>query len=236
MKAIVQESYGSPDGLVLREIDRPVVGDDGVLVKVHAAGVNAYISSLDAKSLPPEFQILQYKPRPWTPADSLLVTKLFAEALSTTWRLDLMREALAISERLENVDYGFRMVVGVSGTCYVADEYFTDVVHRYSLRQAIEERFVKTVEYVDELPPAAEKPGMSPFGDFSRGEAAVRALGLTGRWVLSGKAHLAKYELCKKRAPHESNRDAQERADQEIFRKTLGFEFRIAGDGFCGED
>jgi type III restriction enzyme len=61
-------------------------------------------------------------------------------------------------EFLENPDYGFRIVVGASGTCYVADDYFADVVHRYSLRQAIEEKFVKKVEYVDELPPAAEKP------------------------------------------------------------------------------
>ncbi|MGH8274949.1 MAG: DEAD/DEAH box helicase family protein [Terriglobia bacterium] len=61
-------------------------------------------------------------------------------------------------EFLEDSAYGFRMVVGVSGTCYVADEYFADVVHRYSLRQAIEEKFVKSVEYVDELPPSAEKP------------------------------------------------------------------------------
>ena len=42
MKAIVQESYGSPDGLEFREIDKPVVGDDDVLVRVRAAGVNAY--------------------------------------------------------------------------------------------------------------------------------------------------------------------------------------------------
>jgi NADPH:quinone reductase-like Zn-dependent oxidoreductase len=42
MKAIVQESYGSPDGLALREIDTPAIGDDGVLVKVIAASVNAY--------------------------------------------------------------------------------------------------------------------------------------------------------------------------------------------------
>lgn len=61
-------------------------------------------------------------------------------------------------EFLEDAAYGFRMVVGVSGTCYVANEYFADVVHRYSLRQAIEEKFVKSVEYVDELPSAAEKP------------------------------------------------------------------------------
>ncbi len=61
-------------------------------------------------------------------------------------------------EFLHDSDYGFRFVVGVSGTCYVGDDYFTDVVHRYSLRQAIEEKFIKKVEYVDELPAAAEIP------------------------------------------------------------------------------
>src|SRR6266536_600438 len=40
MKAIVQDMYGSPDVLELREIDKPVVGDDEVLVRVHAAGVD----------------------------------------------------------------------------------------------------------------------------------------------------------------------------------------------------
>jgi NADPH:quinone reductase-like Zn-dependent oxidoreductase len=40
MKAVVQGTYGSPDVLELREIDRPVVGDGEVLVRVHAAGVD----------------------------------------------------------------------------------------------------------------------------------------------------------------------------------------------------
>src|SRR5260370_31024353 len=65
------------------------------LLEAYAHGVNAYIDSLDPESMPPEFQILQYKPRPWTAADSLLPVKLFAESLSTTWRLDVMREALS---------------------------------------------------------------------------------------------------------------------------------------------
>jgi penicillin amidase len=65
------------------------------MLEAYARGVNAYINTLDAKSLPPEFQILQYRPKPWTPADSLLIIKLFFEALSSTYRLDLMREALA---------------------------------------------------------------------------------------------------------------------------------------------
>jgi NADPH:quinone reductase-like Zn-dependent oxidoreductase len=41
VKAIVQERYGSPDGLRVREINKPVVGDDRVLVRVRAASVNA---------------------------------------------------------------------------------------------------------------------------------------------------------------------------------------------------
>ena len=40
MKAIVQDTYGSADVLELRDIDRPEVGDDEVLVRVHAAGVD----------------------------------------------------------------------------------------------------------------------------------------------------------------------------------------------------
>jgi NADPH:quinone reductase-like Zn-dependent oxidoreductase len=41
MKAIVQNAYGSPDVLELKEIDKPLCKDDGVLVRVHAAGLHA---------------------------------------------------------------------------------------------------------------------------------------------------------------------------------------------------
>ena len=41
MKAIVQDRYGSPDDVLqLREIDKPVAGDDEVLVRVRAASVH----------------------------------------------------------------------------------------------------------------------------------------------------------------------------------------------------
>ena len=40
MKAIVHTTYGSPDVLELREIEKPDVADDGVLVRVRAASVN----------------------------------------------------------------------------------------------------------------------------------------------------------------------------------------------------
>jgi NADPH:quinone reductase-like Zn-dependent oxidoreductase len=41
MKAIVQDRYGSPEVLELREVDKPVVADHEVLIRVHAAAVNA---------------------------------------------------------------------------------------------------------------------------------------------------------------------------------------------------
>jgi NADPH:quinone reductase-like Zn-dependent oxidoreductase len=40
MRAIVQDTYGSTDVLELRNIDRPEIADDEVLVRVHAAGVD----------------------------------------------------------------------------------------------------------------------------------------------------------------------------------------------------
>ena len=40
MTAIVQDEYGGPEVLRLEEIDRPRIGDDEVLLRVHAAGVD----------------------------------------------------------------------------------------------------------------------------------------------------------------------------------------------------
>jgi 2-desacetyl-2-hydroxyethyl bacteriochlorophyllide A dehydrogenase len=40
VKAIVQERYGSPDVLELRDVDQPAIGGDDVLVRVRAAGVD----------------------------------------------------------------------------------------------------------------------------------------------------------------------------------------------------
>ena len=66
-----------------------------IAVTSYAKGVNAFIDSLTEQTTPPEFRILQYKPRPWTPADLLAVGALMAEYLSTTWQLDVMRGSLS---------------------------------------------------------------------------------------------------------------------------------------------
>jgi penicillin G amidase len=63
-------------------------------LNAYANGVNAYIDSLTDQTTPVEFRLLQYKPRHWTPADSLCVGKLLAEYLSNSWQLDIMRGAM----------------------------------------------------------------------------------------------------------------------------------------------
>jgi NADPH:quinone reductase-like Zn-dependent oxidoreductase len=45
MKAIVYHEYGSPDVLELEDIDKPLVKDDEVLVRVHALRSTASIGT-----------------------------------------------------------------------------------------------------------------------------------------------------------------------------------------------
>jgi len=63
-------------------------------LEAYARGVNALIASLTEEQLPAEFRLLRYRPRAWQPTDSIVVGKIFAEVLSTTWQLDLMRASL----------------------------------------------------------------------------------------------------------------------------------------------
>jgi NADPH:quinone reductase and related Zn-dependent oxidoreductases len=68
MKALVYDKYGLPDVLELREIDKPVVTDDDVLVRVHASSVNPldwhtltgtpYIARMEAGLLKPKREVL----------------------------------------------------------------------------------------------------------------------------------------------------------------------------------
>jgi|GEM_PF-106800 len=60
------------------------------------------------------------------------------------------REMKKWKQFLVSQDFGFRYIAGFSGTCYLGDDYFSDVVSRYSLRQAIEQGYAKQIEYVAE--------------------------------------------------------------------------------------
>ena len=73
MKAIVQHTYGSTDVLEFRDIDRPTIADDEVLVRVRAAGVDRGVWHLMA-GLPYPIRLAGYgvrAPRTSTPGMDL---------------------------------------------------------------------------------------------------------------------------------------------------------------------
>lgn len=151
------------------------------LLEAYAKGVNAYIESLESKALPPEFQLLQYKPRPWTPADSLIVVKLFFETLSDTWRLDVMREALAdmpaekLATLLPEISPLDVLVVGKDTKSRSAS-----ATRKRPSREVTEDFSAALLELVaqDE---AIQRRSMSRVG------LHAEALAASNNWVVSGK-------------------------------------------------
>jgi penicillin G amidase len=63
------------------------------IVEAYAAGVNRYIVERSGR-LPIEFTVLRYKPRPWTAADTFLVSAYMWKTLTTTWKAKLNRERI----------------------------------------------------------------------------------------------------------------------------------------------
>lgn len=63
-------------------------------MQAYAQGVNAFIES-HRDRLPIEFRLLHYAPRPWTPRDSLLVSLVMWEDLTTSFPQKLARESLS---------------------------------------------------------------------------------------------------------------------------------------------
>lgn len=53
-------------------------------------------------------------------------------------------------EFLKNPDYAFQYIVNFTGTPYIGNDYFPDVVCRYGLKQAIEDKVVKKPNYKEE--------------------------------------------------------------------------------------
>ncbi len=66
-------------------------------LEVYARGVNAYIAQQQqSKTLPLEFRILRYRPKPWTVTDSLLVGINMAQMLNYYWVSEMLaRERVA---------------------------------------------------------------------------------------------------------------------------------------------
>jgi penicillin amidase len=63
-------------------------------LQAYAEGVNAWLASHEGH-LPPEFLLMDAKPEPWVPADSIVWGKLMAVQLSFNYKLEMLRALLA---------------------------------------------------------------------------------------------------------------------------------------------
>ena len=61
------------------------------LLEAYTTGVNAYIAQR-GKRLPIEFTALGYKPKPWMPADTYLISLYLYKTLTSTWKEKLNRQ------------------------------------------------------------------------------------------------------------------------------------------------
>ena len=60
------------------------------LLYAYSDGITAYIEK-HKHNLPIEFRVLNYKPKPWKPIDTVIIYKQIAEIIDSSWQIDLMR-------------------------------------------------------------------------------------------------------------------------------------------------
>src|ERR1035437_8462748 len=77
--------------------------NDRARLNAYARGVNLFIAQ-HQDSLPPEFKLLMYRPKPWSGVDSVSIGMMMVETLDTHWYTKLAREQIAAdlhNEKLE---------------------------------------------------------------------------------------------------------------------------------------
>lgn len=94
MRRIAEQSY-----ITLNQADRAAMA-------AYAKGINAFIAT-HRGSLPLEFTLLQYQPRPWSVVDSLLISLHMFRTLTTSWRDDLLKRAMLAQGEASKVNFLF---------------------------------------------------------------------------------------------------------------------------------
>jgi penicillin amidase len=77
----------------------------------YARGVNYFIET-HRTSLPFEFAILRYDPRPWSVVDSILISLYMYRSLTTTWPEKIVKRNLLASGEAEKVNFLFPIRAG----------------------------------------------------------------------------------------------------------------------------
>lgn len=151
----------------------------------YAKGVNAFIATLDATTMPAEFKILQYKPSPWKPTDTICLGKILAEALSSTWENDLVRASFQkllqkkIAELTNNVTPNDVILFGKDTTSVSLQNLKVPDFNTITAKN-MAEKFVEN-----------RKNSLSMVGLYAEDLAASNNWVISGKRTLDGKPLLA---------------------------------------------
>ena len=83
MKALVIEKYGPPEVFQIKNVEKPIPGDDEVLVKIHAAAVTKYDCWVRSCTAPPGFNFLMRLASGRKPKLPILGTEFSGEIAET---------------------------------------------------------------------------------------------------------------------------------------------------------
>lgn len=83
-----EESHRWRMSRIAEQQERNLTPDSREILAAYARGVNYFLET-HRDSLPPEFTLLRYDPRPWRVRDSLLAILQMNRMLTTTWREDM---------------------------------------------------------------------------------------------------------------------------------------------------
>lgn len=157
------------------QVAAKLTGEGRTLADAYAQGVNAYIATREESTLPLEFRILKYKPRPWVAADSIVIGLLMHESLTNSWQLDVMRAALSDlpAERLRELLPEF-------------SERDTPVVGSDKAK-AKAAKVARTVRVSNDLLAVALREQEVRERSLDRVGLHAEALAASNNWVVSGK-------------------------------------------------
>ena len=94
-KGLVRDKFARTIGL-MRSAEKELKNsskESHQILNYYSEGITAYIEK-HRHNLPLEFRVLNYRPKPWKPVDSIVIVKQIAEVTDTSWQIDLMRQEI----------------------------------------------------------------------------------------------------------------------------------------------
>lgn len=96
---------------IAAEQSRALAPADRQVLAAYARGVNYYIETNQGR-LPLEFSVMRYDPRPWRLADSVLAGLEMFRTLTTSWKIEIQKQALSAGGDKAKVEFLFPVRTG----------------------------------------------------------------------------------------------------------------------------